>query len=576
MKNYQTTNYSGLYVLISVFFFWGFIPAGNNVFIPFCKEFFHLDQFQSQLIDFAFYTAYYLGALILFAFSLFKGREIITLVGYKNSISYGLLFSALGGVVMILAVESNTYIGMLFGLFIMALGFSIQQVAANPFVILLGDASTGSSRINLAGGVNSLGATLGPLIVAFVLFGETKAITSEQIRSIGLDTVVGLYLGLVLLFVGVALLFYFSKKLPEGKSIEPIEKAKKDLGVLLTMTILLFICLAMVFSTYQSSENNEFQKLEKLALEKKQLHDSSLSLEVSNQITEINHQINQIKLALEQTRIIWLMLAVLVVVGSLMFAFYQSKKQRGKGWGAMKYPQLVLGMLGIFTYLGVEVGIGSNLGELLIQPEFGNKTPSEIAPFVSMFWGSMMIGRWTGAVMAFNLTKTKQKFFLIIMPLLAFAILIFANVLAGYSMQEMYYYVICVIIQIVVFYFSKDKPAKNLLFFSLFGIVALIIGLSTSGYLAIYAFLVGGLACSIMWPAIFNLSVMGLGKYTAQGSSLLIMMILGGGILPPLQGKLADIVGIQWSYMVSLLCFVYLFFFALLVPSILRKQNIEL
>jgi len=79
-----------------------------------------------------------------------------------------------------------------------------------------------------------------------------------------------------------------------------------------------------------------------------------------------------------------------------------------------------------------------------------------------------------------------------------------------------------------------------------------------------------------MWPAIYNLSLMGLGKYTAQGSSFLVMMILGGGIIPPIQGKMADIIGIHSSYIVSLVCFVYLLIFAFIVVKILKKQNINI
>ena len=108
--------------------------------------------------------------------------------------------------------------------------------------------------------------------------------------------------------------------------------------------------------------------------------------------------------------------------------------------------------------------------------------------------------------------------------------------------------------------------------FSLFGIIALIVGLNTTGTIAVYAFLCGGLACSIMWPAIYNLSLMGLGKYTAQGSAFLVMMILGGGIIPPIQGKVADILGIHTSYIISLICFVYLLVFAWVVVKILKNK----
>lgn len=539
MSQTVKTNYPALYTLIVVFFFWGFMAAGNNIFIPFCKDYFHLDQFQSQLIDFAFYTAYYIGALILFATSNIKGRDLVTYWGYKRSIVYGLLFSTIGAVAMILAVEANVYYGMLLGLFTVALGFSLQQTAANPFAILLGDEKTGASRVNLGGGINSLGTTIGPLVVAFALFGTTAAVTDNQIKSLSLDKVVLLYVCVGLLFVGAAALFYFSKKLPEGKSTEVIEKAPKALNTLVFMTVLLLICFSFVFSTYREN------------------------IEVISKET------------LENTRVMWLSLALIVVVLSLLFA-YNRATAKPEGWGAMKYPQLVLGMLAIFMYVGVEVGIGSNLGELLKSEEFGGLTSSQIAPYISMYWGSMMIGRWAGAVSAFNLTKNKQLLLTIILPIIAFGIIITANILAKYDMHYFYAFIGCVLLQIVLIILTKNTPAKTLMVFSLFGIIALIVGLTSTGKTAIYAFLCGGLACSIMWPAIYNLSLMGLGKYAAQGSSFLVMMILGGGIIPPIQGKFADIIGIHSSYIVSLVCFVYLLIFAFVVVRILKKQNITI
>src|SRR3982750_2751623 len=183
------TNYGALSTLVTVFFFWGFIAAGNSVFIPFCKHFFHLDQFQSQLVDFAFYTAYYIGALILFAYGAFGGKDLVGKWGYKKSIVYGLLFSALGAAAMILAVFGNSFAGMLIGLFVVALGFSLQQTAAQPFAITLGDPATGTSRVNLGGGVNSFGTMIGPLIVAYVLFGSAE-MSDSQIESLGLNKVI--------------------------------------------------------------------------------------------------------------------------------------------------------------------------------------------------------------------------------------------------------------------------------------------------------------------------------------------------------------------------------------------------
>lgn len=545
------TNYGALSTLIVVFFFWGFIAAGNSVFIPFCKHYFQLDQFQSQLVDFAFYLAYYLGALALFAYGAFGGKDLVAKWGYKKSIVYGLLFSALGAVAMIIAVNANTFTGMLVGLFIVALGFSLQQTAAQPFAISLGDPSTGTSRVNLGGGINSFGTMIGPLIVAFALFGTTAFVPDEKIAALGLSKVIVLYTFVGILFIGAAALFYFSKKVPAGISIEKTEKANKVLYSLLIMTGLLIIMFVPVFNSYKT--------------------DPSL-------LTDIE------KHDLETYRMKWLFGALAVVVLSLLISNMSARKNPD-GWGAMKYPQLVLGMLALFVYVGTEVTIVSNLSELLKQPDFGGFQSSQAAMFVSMYWGSLMIGRWVGAIPAFDLKPATKQLLTFIVPLVAFAIVLAVNAISKYNISILYYYIICVIVQIGAFYASNNKPARTLLIFGLLGMISMLIGLFSTGTLAIYAFLSGGLFCSIMWPCIFALSIAGLGKYTTQGAAFLIMMILGGGIIPPIQGKLADYLqsksdgivgyGIHYSYWVPVVCFAYIALFAFIVKGILKRQGID-
>ncbi len=540
-QSLKETNYGALGTLVTVFFFWGFIAAGNSVFIPFCKHFFSLDQFQSQLIDFAFYTAYYIGALLLFAYGAFGGKDLVGKWGYKKSIVYGLLFSALGAVAMIIAVNANAFAGMLVGLFIVALGFSLQQTAAQPFAISLGDPATGTSRVNLGGGINSFGTTIGPIVVAIALFGSTAAITDEQIAALSLSKVIVLYSCVGALFIAAAALFYFSKKVPPGISVEAVESGTKALYTLLVMTGLLVIMFVPVFSSYK--------------------------VDLTNATAAETHD-------MQTYRLKWLLGALAVVVIGLLAANMSARK-KPMGWGAMQYPQLVLGMLAIFVYVGVEVAIGSNLSELLKQEEFGGLQSSEAAPYVAMYWGGLMIGRWMGAVSAFNFSKQKQQIFQVIVPLIAFAIIIGVITVAQYDQKPLYYFIICVIAQIIAFYLSKNKPARTLMIFGVLGMVAMIIGTQTTGKVSIYAFLSGGLFCSIMWPCIFSLSIAGLGKYTTEGSAFLIMMILGGGIIPPIQGKLADIVGIHQSYWVPVICFAYLAFFAVAVKGILKKQGID-
>ncbi|MDG1041552.1 MAG: MFS transporter [Flavobacteriaceae bacterium] len=548
-------NNSALTTLVTVFFFWGFIAASNGVFIPFCKTYFSIDQFQSQLVDFAFYGAYYLGALLLFIMSSTIKKDILNNWGYKNGIVYGLLISALGALLMYPFVngaqqgDSAVFYLVLLALFIVGLGFSLQQTAANPFAIALGNPETGSQRLNLAGGVNSFGATIGPTVIALIIFGSTP-LSGDELNQmilnneIKLTTVQLLYIGVGALFLVAAALFHFSKKLPNTKTEEVFEPANKAKNILIVLTGIIIVCFGLIFNTYATAE---------VATE-----------------------------AVENKRLYLLLISLFAVIASVFYANTRATKSP-EGWGAMKYPQLVLGMLAIFMYVGVEVTIQSNLGELLksVADKLNSLNPlglkvmndAEIAPFISLYWGGMMIGRWVGAITVFNPSKGLKKWLLILVPYVAFGVILLVN-FGKYSTTEILLFSICVAIQVGGFFLAKDNPTKTLKIFSALGVIGVIIGIFASGQLALYAFLSGGLFCSIMWPCIFSLSISGLGKYTSQGSAFLIMMILGGAIIPPLQGKLADIFSIQSSYWIAVACFVYLLFYAFKTKSVLEKQGI--
>ena len=286
--------------------------------------------------------------------------------------------------------------------------------------------------------------------------------------------------------------------------------------------------------------------------------------------------------ALEHKRLLLLFIALLAVVFSVWIA-NSSASKKPEGWGAMKYPQLVLGMLAIFTYVGVEVTIQSNLGELLksVADKINNlnalnlpvMNDAEIAPYISLYWGGLMIGRWVGAITVFNPSKGLKKWLLILVPYIAFGVILLVNY-GKYSIHEILLFSTCVAIQIIGFFIAKDKPVSTLKIFSALGILGMFIGTFAEGQLALFALLSGGLFCSIMWPCIFTLSIAGLGKYTSQGSSFLIMMILGGAIIPPVQGKLADVFSIQSSYLIAVVCFAYLLFYAFRTKVILDKQGV--
>ncbi|TXI14058.1 MAG: MFS transporter [Pedobacter sp.] len=529
MKQIEQKNYgSALYTLVMVFFFWGFLAASNGIFIPFCKTHFQLTQFESQLVDSAFYGAYFIGSLILYLISTGMGYDILNRIGFKNGIIYGLIISVIGALCMIPAVNSGEYMLILASFFVIALGFSLQQTAANPFAIALGDPATGAHRLSLAGGVNSLGTTVGPIIVTLVLFGTVVA-TQEQVTNAPISSINSLYLILGGVFLLVAGIFAVVK-MPRVTSDEGFEKSGKATRTMLMIT-------GMIIT-----------------------------------LTIIGNSLPELFGA--YTSIILLTIALISVIG-ILFSANHSAQKNNAGWGAMKYPQLVLGMIAIFVYVGVEVAIQSNMGALLKTPQFGGLNESQISHYISLYWGSLMIGRWTGGISVFNLKKSTKTILTIVVPFVAFGVVLIANRLSGHQVNDLYIYAVCIVVLILANLMAQEKPAKLLMILGILGVIAMIIGLLSTGNIGLFAFISGGLVCSIMWPCIFALSITGLGKFTSQGSAFLIMMILGGAIIPPLQGGLADLTDIHNSYIIPVLCFAYLAFFAWKVRQILKKQNIH-
>ncbi|MCX6182042.1 MAG: MFS transporter [Bacteroidetes bacterium] len=463
----SSTKWGQFLPLVSVFFFWGFVAASNDILIPVFIKAFNLSHFQGQLVAFAFYVAYFVGALLYILVSLIMKGDPINKIGYKNGLALGLTISALGTLLFYPAANTGSFTLMLSGLFIVALGFSLQQTVANPLAIALGTRSTASQRLTLAGGINNLGTTIGPLIVTFAIFGGLGGKNEASIESVKIP-----YLVLGAAFLLVAVLLKFSS-LPDKPA----------------------------------SEEEEVK-----------------------------------------------------VEGAI------SKKH------AIYYPQLALGMIAIFVYVGVEVATASNLPSYMETIGFSTQA---VTPFVSLYWASLMIGRWTGAVEAFGLKESTQKIVKLIAPYLAFGVFLFASKLFGYELADFYVYAIVILVLIAADIASKGNPARMLLIFSLLGITALLVGIFTEGLVSSFAFISVGLFCSTLWPCIFTVAVSGLGDKTAQGSNLLIMMILGGALIPPLQGLIADKIDIKISYFVGVICFAYLAFYAWKVAKILTKQGIN-
>lgn len=473
MKN-QSTNWAQFIPLITVFFFWGFVAASNDILIPVFQEKFELSSFQSQFVSLAFYIAYAVGSFIYFLISQAMGKDILNTIGYKNGISLGLLISALGSTLFYFAaIDSSLYL-MLAGLFVVALGFSLQQIAANPLAVVMGDPKTGSQRLTLAGGVNNFGTTIGPLLVSMAIFGSVGA----QGKHLEIESVKMPYLVLTLAFIAVA-----------------------------------------AFIKFSSVPN--FIDLDKVVEEETQ--DDS----------KIKHRSS-----------------------------------------AFQYPQLIFGMLAIFLYVGVEVSTASHL-PLYLKEKLHIPT-SEIAPYISLYWASLMIGRWTGAVGAFDVSMSAKKILKFIAPYLAFAVFLLVNTIAKHDVSQFFVYGFVIAYLLILDILSKGNPAKMLLYFGLSGALFITVGIFTSGMISVYAFVSAGLFCSTLWPCIFTLAVTGLGKNTNQGSSFLIMMIMGGGLISALQGWLTDEIGVQYAYVVGVACFLYLATYAVIASRALKAQGIDL
>jgi FHS family L-fucose permease-like MFS transporter len=252
----------------------------------------------------------------------------------------------------------------------------------------------------------------------------------------------------------------------------------------------------------------------------------------------------------------------------------------------LDYPQLYLGMLAIFIYVGTEVTIISNLPALLQTSEFGNILEDAISPFIALYWGSLMIGRWNGGVNVFNTSNLLNTALKFIVPAIAFGVIIGANLFAQHDVSSFYIYPIWILLFIAVSFVGGKNAGKTLMLFGLSGLLMMLAGLiHPDTEIAKFFFISGGLFLSIMWPSIFDLAIAGLGKNTGKASSFLIMMILGGGVIPLLQGGICDIditnpsgiFGISWthfSYIVPLFGFAYLGFYGFYCPKILKKQGI--
>lgn len=439
-------SYRGPFAIMTILFFmWGFITVWNDILIPRFKDAFTLDYFHGMLVDLAFFGAYAIGALIYYVISRMAG-DPINRIGYKNGVIIGLLVTGAGCALFFPAAKMVSYPFFLLALFIIGLGLAMVQIAANPYVTILGPERTASSRLNLSQAFNSLGTTIGPIIGGYLVF---TVFTSKNAH--GADAVKIPYLGFAVAFALLAVLFKFAH----------------------------------------------------------------------------------------------------------VPSFTNTEQVRG-GAGALKYPHTVLGMIAIFTYVGGEVTVGSHIINFLGIPRLGSLPHESASRYLAFYWGGLMIGRFMGAFALSEMRGWLKHTMVMVVPLVAFF------TVAGLSdLNDALRYGALLAILLLAFLLGEASAHRMLALFSVVIMALLITGALTAGETARWAILGVGLFCSVMWSNIFALSIEGLGPLKSQGSSLLVMGILGGAVLPPLQGAVADRLGIQSSFVVPMVAFAYVAFYGL-------------
>jgi len=397
-----------LAVVTTLFFMWGFLTCLNDILVPHLKSIFELDYAKVMLIQFAFFSAY-------FFFSI-PAAKIVDWIGYRRTMVVGLLVMGAGAFLFVPAAIVPSYPLFLTALIVLAAGITALQVAANPYVIVLGKPETASSRLNLTQAFNSLGTTIAPKIGGLLIL-SVAPLATEEIRQLS----------------PTALQAY---RIQEAASVK--------MPYIIIGVALVLLAIVIGISKLPKIESAQHHLGEKVG-------DS-----------------------------IW------------------------------KHPNLVLGAVGIFAYVGAEVSIGSFLVNYFSQREIAGLAPKVAAGYVSFYWGGAMVGRFIGSALL-------------------------QRVRTGHLLG------VCAI-----------------------GSASLVtISMLTGGHVAMWSILAVGFFNSIMFPSIFTLGVAELGPLTGDGSGLLNMAIVGGAIVPVLQGLIADRIGIHHAFFLPVICYLYILYYAL-------------
>ena len=476
-SNQTDKNYTpALVVLTSLFFMWGFITCLNDILIPHLKSVFTLNYTQVMLIQFSFFTAYAIISL--------PSGILVEKLGYKNGIVVGLVTAGIGCLLFYPAAGYQSYIMFLAALFILASGITLLQVAANPYVAILGKPETASSRLNLTQAFNSLGTTIAPLIGSLLILSLAVK-TAEQLKTM----------------------------LPGDVTAYRLTQASAVQVPYLWLAGVLF-GIAALFAVIKLPKI-EASDIASTRTDGKNFHDKHAS-----------------------------------------------------AWG---YNHLVLGAIAIFVYVGGEVSIGSFLVSYLGQPFIAGLEPADAGKYVALYWGGAMIGRFFGSILLSEITDNKKKYtFLFFILLLAIALGLYITQeyqslssfpLAGISKTLIF--LLFVALNFLAFNIGKRKPARTLTILALCAAVLVIISMLTFNAVAMWTILAVGLFNSIMFPTIFTLAIDGLGKHTGQASGILCTAIVGGALLPVLQGFFADNIGIHHAFFIPVLCYLYIAYYGL-------------
>jgi MFS transporter, FHS family, L-fucose permease len=479
----SSSSYTGpLAVVTTLFFMWGFLTCLNDILVPHLKPIFDLNYAEVMLIQFAFFGAYFLFSI--------PSAKIIDWMGYQRSMVAGLLTMGVGALLFVPAASVPSFPLFLVALIVLAAGITCLQVAANPYVTILGKPQTASSRLNLTQAFNSLGTFLAPFFGGlFILSAAPK--TMEEIRAMAPQ----------------ALQAY---RLHEAATVKT---PYVGLGIAL-------VVLAAAIGSF---------KLPK--------------------IPQAQHKVGE--------------------------------KVDDSIW---RHPNLILGAIGIFVYVGAEVAIGSFLVNYFSQPEIGGLTEKLAASFVAFYWGGAMLGRFIGSSF---LGGAKAKYMGLVTAISIALILlsypIESHMPPGYqpgvpNLTWLAWLVVAgrplftlvaiaaATIGLVAMLRGGTATANTgvLLGVCAVSTSALVaISMLTNGHLAMWSIILVGFFNSIMFPSIFTLGVAELGPLTGDGSGIMIMAIVGGAIIPLAQGAIADRIGIHHAFFLPVICYLYILYFAL-------------